>query len=235
MTLTTEQNALLAAKLDRTVIKGRKQAGREVSYLEGWHVIDEANRIFGFGGWERHTLYCMEVSRQERGIGSPPKPGFKVGYEAKVRIVAGGVVRDGTGHGSGIATDLFDAIESAAKEAETDAMKRAFVTFGNQFGLALYDKTQEGVAEPEPPPRKPAATATNGAAPAPVKVLSELDKALAAIEANSASSDTLTAWHEKVKPRLDKLSPEHNGEFYRVFDHVLAKLMGQQDILEGTH
>jgi DNA repair and recombination protein RAD52 len=33
------------------------------------------------------------------------------------------------------------------KEAETDAMKRALMTFGNPFGLALYDKTQENVVD----------------------------------------------------------------------------------------
>jgi len=37
--------------------------------------------------------------------------------------------------------------ESAIKEAETDAMKRAFMTFGNPFGLALYDKQQTNVAD----------------------------------------------------------------------------------------
>ncbi|MFM7549233.1 MAG: Rad52/Rad22 family DNA repair protein, partial [Cyanobacteriota bacterium] len=36
--------------------------------------------------------------------------------------------------------------ESALKEAETDAMKRALMTFGNPFGLALYDKRQREVS-----------------------------------------------------------------------------------------
>jgi len=40
---------------------------------------------------------------------------------------------------------LGEAHESALKEAETDATKRALVTFGNLFGLALYDKQQLGV------------------------------------------------------------------------------------------
>jgi hypothetical protein len=35
------------------------------------------------------------------------------------------VVREGTGFGSGFGKDLGDAMESAIKEAETDAMKRA--------------------------------------------------------------------------------------------------------------
>jgi hypothetical protein len=42
--------------------------------------------------------------------------------------------------------DLGQAHESALKEAETDAMKRALMTFGNPFGLALYDKRQRQVS-----------------------------------------------------------------------------------------
>ena len=42
--------------------------------------------------------------------------------------------------------DLGQAHESAIKEAETDAMKRALMTFGNPFGLALYDKQQRQVS-----------------------------------------------------------------------------------------
>jgi len=38
-----------------------------------------------------------------------------------------------------------EAHENAIKEAETDATKRALSTFGNLFGLALYDKEQQGV------------------------------------------------------------------------------------------
>lgn len=149
-----KQREMLAANLDRKHVKSRNQAGRGVSYIEGWHAIAEANRIFGFDGWSRETVYCREVSRVEREIGDRKTPGWKVGYEAMVRIRAGDQCREGTGHGSGIATDLFDAIESAAKEAETDAMKRALMTFGNPFGLALYDKKQEHVGTPEPEPPK---------------------------------------------------------------------------------
>jgi recombination DNA repair RAD52 pathway protein len=40
------------------------------------------------------------------------------------------------------------AVEDCIKAAETDATKRAFVTFGNVFGLALYDKQQRNVGTP---------------------------------------------------------------------------------------
>jgi len=55
------------------------------------------------------------------------------------------VCRDGSGVGHGTGATLGEAHESALKEAETDATKRALTTFGNLFGLALYDKAQAGV------------------------------------------------------------------------------------------
>lgn len=140
------QKKLLAADLDKKYVKAREQGGRSFSYIEAWHVIAEANRIFGFDGWTRETVYCNEVARYETEKKSGSGKNWKVGYEAKVRVTVGDVVREGTGHGNGTMGDLYDAIESAAKEAETDAMKRAFMTFGNPFGLALYDKTQSNVS-----------------------------------------------------------------------------------------
>ncbi|MFI0403772.1 MAG: Rad52/Rad22 family DNA repair protein [Cyanobium sp.] len=102
------------------------------------------------------------------------KPGWGVTYTARVRVTvtAGGLVplvREGSGAGHGIDVDLGKAHESALKEAETDAMKRALMTFGNPFGLALYDKAQRQVSSaagqgdrpqkpggPTPPPSAPA-------------------------------------------------------------------------------
>jgi recombination DNA repair RAD52 pathway protein len=121
-----------------------------VSYLEGWQVIAEANRIFGFDGWQRQTIAVRCVAQAERLIGRDQKPGWGVTYTARVRVTvtAGGLVplvREGSGAGHGIDVDLGQAHESALKEAETDAMKRALMTFGNPFGLALYDKRQREV------------------------------------------------------------------------------------------
>lgn len=127
------------------------QGGRNVSYIEGWHAIAEANRIFGYDSWDRETLDFRCVAERERKIGRPPnqKDGWGVSYIAKVVVRVGPIVREGCGAGHGIDVDVGQAHESALKEAETDAMKRAMMTFGNPFGLALYDKTQENVADGE--------------------------------------------------------------------------------------
>ena len=154
--------AALAAPLDRANVRQREQGRGKVAYLEGWQVIAEANRIFGFDGWQRQTIAVRCVSQAERLIGREQKPGWGVTYTARVRVTvtAGGLtplIREGSGAGHGIDVDLGQAHESALKEAETDAMKRALMTFGNPFGLALYDKQQRQVStgggQGEGPPR----------------------------------------------------------------------------------
>jgi len=145
-----EQQAALAAPLDRAKVRQREQGRGKVAYLEGWQVIAEANRIFGFDGWQRQTVAMRCVAQAERTIGRDQKPGWGVTYTARVRVTvtAGGrapLIREGSGAGHGIDMDLGQAHESALKEAETDAMKRALMTFGNPFGLALYDKQQREV------------------------------------------------------------------------------------------
>ena len=150
--LSPEQAAALAAPLNRANVQTRSQAGRSLNYLEGWVAIREANRIFGFDGWQRETIELRCVSESQRPIGRDQKPGWGVTYIARVRIRLGSqangahsLVREGSGAGHGIDVDLGLAHESALKEAETDAMKRALMTFGNPFGLALYDKQQRQV------------------------------------------------------------------------------------------
>ena len=54
-------------------------------------------------------------------------------------------MREGSGTGEGKAPTPGQAHELALKGAETDATKRALATFGNPFGLALYDREQLGV------------------------------------------------------------------------------------------
>lgn len=152
MSFTAEQKELLSAPLNKANVATRQQAGQTLSYLTAWHVIAEANRIFGFGRWDRETVEMRQLGEPRLVDGKS-----RVGYSARVRITvrAGDsvIVREGCGFGSGIDRDSDQAHESALKEAESDAMKRALMTFGNAFGLALYDKAQANVVSspPEPP------------------------------------------------------------------------------------
>ena len=132
MEFTKEQVELLKEPILAKNVKERdgNQAGTfQLAYVEGWHVIDEANRIFGFDGWTSETIETKLVAEEQKCIS----------YTAKVRITIGDVIREGTGAGHGRFGSLGEKHESAIKEAETDARKRAFMQFGNQFGLSLYN------------------------------------------------------------------------------------------------
>ena len=62
-----------------------------------------------------------------------------------VRAGALTITREGCGSGQAKAFSPGEAHELALKAAETDATKRALATFGNPFGLALYDRELAGV------------------------------------------------------------------------------------------
>lgn len=133
----------LKAKLSEKHVRERHEAGLTLSYIEGWHTIAEANRIFGFDGWHRETVETACVWQGNRS----GRPACSYIARVRIRVSAGDkqIVREGSGSGHGEGFTLGEAHESALKEAETDATKRALSTFGNPFGLALYDREQRGV------------------------------------------------------------------------------------------
>jgi Rad52/22 family double-strand break repair protein len=87
MGFSAKQLGALRRNLHARQIRTREAHGRELSYIEGWFALSEANRIFGFDGWSRETLdsKCV-LARENRGA-------FTVVYTAKVRIT---VQADGT-------------------------------------------------------------------------------------------------------------------------------------------
>ena len=143
-------------------IRVRKLNGRELAYIEGWHAIAEANRIFGFDGWDRETIdsRCI-AAREVRGS-------TLAIYTAKIRLTvrADGttIVREGTGTGEARSSDPSGAHEIALKAAETDATKRALATFGKPFGLALYGngRGRAITVDPAEPPVGPRQSGPQG-------------------------------------------------------------------------
>jgi len=119
--------------------------GKNLAYISGEYTIRAANGIFGFGNWSHRVRNLKEVSNTE-GKGKNDKTRFDSSYIAIVAITA--TMEDGkiaeyedVGYGSGISyVDIGTAIESASKEAITDAMKRALRHFGSQFGNSLYNE-----------------------------------------------------------------------------------------------
>ena len=138
MSFNEEQKKLLNQKINKDNVSYRPGGGgQKLAYVESWHVQQEANRIFGFDGWSSETLDTFLVSEDPKCIT----------YIARVRITVGDIVREGTGAGHGRMGSIGDKYESAVKEAESDALKRAMKSFGDQFGLSLYDKDKAWLKE----------------------------------------------------------------------------------------
>jgi hypothetical protein len=231
-----EQLAALSAPLDRANVRQREQGRGKVAYVEGWFAVAEANRIFGFDGWQRQTIAVRCVAQAERTIGRDQKPGWGVTYTARVRVTvtAGGLpplIREGSGAGHGIDVDLGQAHESALKEAETDAMKRALMTFGNPFGLALYDKAQrqvssaagQGDGAQRPPVSRPPADAPAAAGTSPAQGRTQAAASTAQQSApadpgqQSLDADTIRHLHTSLRalprPQLESLTRAFRKRF----------------------
>jgi DNA repair and recombination protein RAD52 len=137
------QLTILTQELDSNRIKTREKGNINLSYIEGFDVIDTANKVFGFGNWSYSISKLDQVSQELN-----QNQNNVVCYKAVVQIQIHNtnhtldVNRQDVGFGTGVAKSLADAHEGAAKEAVTDAIKRCFRSFGNQFGNSLYDKSR---------------------------------------------------------------------------------------------
>jgi len=144
-----DQLKKLSRNVDARHIHSRVWEGRQLSYIEGWYAIAQANEVFGYAGWDREMVHFERVLERARGETAV------CGYVARVRIrVRAGtrkILREGSGWGWASARTLGAAHERALKSAETDATKRALATFGPRFGLNLYDKETSRTTERKRP------------------------------------------------------------------------------------
>ena len=81
MIFNDETTRQLKGKLNGAHVRTRQWQGKTLSYIEGWHAIDECNRIFGFDGWSRLTTLTL-VDSWERKIGKHEADGWGVPISA---------------------------------------------------------------------------------------------------------------------------------------------------------
>ena len=129
----------LEQPLDPTLVSHRQGRGnRQYQYIEGHTVIDEANRIFGYGGWGYELVGDVSLRRVEKVDVSTGELRVTFAYSAPVRVTVNGAPPR-TDIGFHIVTeDNPDGHETAAKGAVTDGLKRALRSFGTRFGNGLY-------------------------------------------------------------------------------------------------
>ncbi len=138
----------LDTPIDAALVSQRKgRGGKTFSYIEGHTVIDEANRVFGYGGWG-YELAGEVMLREINSVDAKTGEIRRIhAYTAPVRVtVLGAPPRVDIGFHA-VVEDNADGHETASKGAVTDGLKRALRSFGARFGNALYGDPQTGIVE----------------------------------------------------------------------------------------
>ena len=129
----------LEQPLDPALVSRRDGRGnRQYDYIEGHTVIDQANRIFGYGGWGYELVGDVGLRRIEKVDVRTGEVRVSFAYSAPVRVsVVGAPPRTDIGFHI-VAEDTPEGHDTACKGAVTDGLKRALRSFGGRFGNGLY-------------------------------------------------------------------------------------------------
>lgn len=145
--------AALDADIPRSVIEQREGGGsKKLSYLPGWHVINEMNKIFGPDGWSYDVteLRCVHSGEMAGKYGAIQSASYVATVALFVQFPGAEQAKRLTDVGFGNGTDKVDPgkpHELATKEAVTDAIKRCAKSLGMSLGLALYTKSDEYIED----------------------------------------------------------------------------------------
>jgi recombination DNA repair RAD52 pathway protein len=159
--LTDLQIKQLLADLNKARVAELKKGRTSLSYLEAWDVRATLNRIFGFGGWSAQ-LIDSKVLRMDHDVpafewnsnkDAPKVQKMELGQPVfNWRVVAQatmqlhihqlGAFYSETGIAGQVGPDVGEVADFAMKTCESDALKRAAVNLGTQFGLSLYNDGQ---------------------------------------------------------------------------------------------
>ena len=140
--LTAEQYEALAAPIDEDRRVRRHDDG--TPWIEGADVRRCLTRIFGYGGWGRRTTDKRQLGEELVTVGEDDAKAMVWRVTREVTVLLTVTFADGSvGEYDGTAAVTVDhavlgqAHNDATNTAETYALKRAAVDFGDTFGLGL--------------------------------------------------------------------------------------------------
>jgi len=134
--LNPTQHEILLKGLNPSRISQRKGGGgRALSYLEAWDVKAHLIRVFGFGGFDSDVLAADLMFEDQ--VGNNWNVGYKVLLRLRIHDLDATYTEAAVGSAS--LPQRGEAHDMAVKTAESDALKRAAINLGDQFGLSLYN------------------------------------------------------------------------------------------------
>lgn len=140
MALTPEQLSILMRPLNPNRVQSRSQGGAKLSYLAGYDVRATLIRVFGFGGFSAEVLDTQIIDIRFPDENKPNKAQVSAMVTLKLTIPSLNAVYTESAASSQTGSQgVGDVADFAIKTAETDALKRAAVNLGTQFGMSLYN------------------------------------------------------------------------------------------------
>lgn len=135
----------LLSPLNSSRVSKRSQSGRSLSYVEAWDIKRTLIRIFGFGGWSWDVVDA-DLAFEHKTPSSKGGENWQVGYKVRGKLSIPALCATYTEAAVGFASlpDRGEAHDMAVKTAESDALKRAAICLGTQFGLSLYQNGATG-------------------------------------------------------------------------------------------
>jgi len=134
--LNEQQYEQLLKPLNPSRVAKRQGGGRSLSYLEAWDVKAHLNRVFGFLNWSSDVQESALAFEEQNAKGQ-----WHVGYKVTLTLSFPSELCTYTESAVGFASlpSRGEAHDMAIKTAESDALKRAAINLGTQFGLSLYN------------------------------------------------------------------------------------------------
>jgi len=137
--LSPRQLAALTADLNPARISNLKRGSGQLSYLEAWDVKATLIKVFGFGGFSAEAETKIERIFTGEEVGANSKWTVLASATVKLHIHQLGAVYTESAVSSQAGSQVGEVADFAVKTAESDALKRAAIYLGTQFGLSLYD------------------------------------------------------------------------------------------------
>lgn len=158
--LTPEQLYYLGENLSPMLVSQRKQGGATLSYMEAWQIKATLIRVFGYAGFSADVVETRVLRMQQdvpavEWVGpqgnrkkkpkvdenGQPVFNWSITAQSTVRLTIHqtGATYTETAAASQVGPDVGEVTDFAIKTAESDALKRAAIYLGTQFGLSLYN------------------------------------------------------------------------------------------------
>jgi recombination DNA repair RAD52 pathway protein len=158
--LTDAQLFYLGENLSPMLVSHRKQGGANLSYTEAWQIKATLIRLFGYAGFSADVVetkvlrmaqdvqavdWVTEGGKRVKKpkVNSDGTPVFNWSVTAmstvRLTIHQTGATYTETAAASQVGPDVGEVTDFAIKTSESDALKRAAIYLGTQFGLSLYN------------------------------------------------------------------------------------------------